>query len=1275
MLLSIMVVCGLSASARADFSDMFNYSTIAGMQTTWGGYGGVPACSTFGDSSVIITPGTYPSSTNTTSSYTGRYGKFSARFMTTNNETNYVYLGWMSRDPWANPGVYVTLYDTLHLSVRNGTQSDNSLETPYVTTGVWHTVDIIWEPGSVELVYDGKSCGKVTNTACIPTTAIPLIIDTTRNVEAPLELKIDQINVKPVDSLFSDDFNYSISTELNAVWSGYGGLPTYATLADSAVTIAPPSVNSECRLTSGYTGVYGRLTARFMTTNNPGNYFNMGWISRDPWSNPGVSVSLYDTLHLVAATPGHVSSSVESPTVTSNVWHTMSIVWKPGSAELIYDGLSCGEVTDVDYIPNTALPLVIDVIRTLASSQEVKIDYLSVQPLPSYYESFHLTDGKPFFPICSWAGYPVAQQTGTEFLPILIPDSQMDEMRDIGFNTMRYLYRDNDNHIITNDDITHALDRGLRTLLVVGWPLWAYTDYYDPNAPSYSPAFKNDIDARKDNPGLFAYETMDEPMCGYYVVYPATDPGRLPGLAYQSLSRAKDMLHDFDGSRPVLYNEVPYLDYGGWTESTYTDYLSAGDAYSQDFYPYTLDYYRDMWGLDRTGMHIDFMRHCIKDKYGSERPLYYTLQGASFAEMGLPADGTIHGTYGQQRMQAYDSLVHGIHGLTWFALAWMDLSNPDSAAGWSAIKKVVTELGALQNVWAGGETLDSVFPPCRAASAQVDCPVLYKDANGNVTTDPTGNTILDDFSIQNSTISLGDDGVEAILKEYNGQKYLVVVNTTINTLNDVSISVAGWGTSKTQVLFESRGCISTPSGAWTDDFAPQEVHVYTTRGPAKNDFDGDGKSDIVVFVPDGNWYVLQSSKNWSLQTSDKIHLNLGASTGDEPFIGDFDGDGKADIGLRNNSGTQWIILKSSTNWTQSLVRSFGSVYPTAVGDLDGDGLSDIIEFWNREYWKALTSSTNWDTNQQTSIAWGGGNSGNIAVPGDYDGDGITDAAYYLNGTLNILNSSTNASSTYQFGYVTGDKPVTGDFDGDGKDDPAIYRNGEWRIYNRSNLTLKVLTCGGAAGDIPITGDYDGDGKTDIGVYNAGSWRIALSSRDWSNSDTLVMTRSCGAAGIVPVNNDYAMLEEQLSIMIAMDTMSSDGHQFDDNLTFVCKDSAGNALSTRDVAVRFTNDSVTKSASGTCMLDSIPGSTVSIWAKGASSLWAKRTMGILPLSFSLVNGDCNGDNRVNALDLAVVKRYWNQTSPSNPKADLNRDGRCNATDLALVKKNWNAIGDS
>lgn len=260
--------------------------------------------------------------------------------------------------------------------------------------------------------------------------------------------------------------------------------------------------------------------------------------------------------------------------------------------------------------------------------------------------------------------------------------------------------------------------------------------------------------------------------------------------------------------------------------------------------------------------------------------------------------------------------------------------------------------------------------------------------------------------------------------------------------------------------------------------------TINARRITKQDFDGDGKSDIGVYRPsEGNWYINQSQSGFKV-------FRFGAS-GDIPTSSDFDGDGKADISVYRPSNGTWYYLKSSDN-------SFAAVQFGQNGDLprpadfDGDGKADISVFRpSNGAWYRINSSSG-----SFSGSIFGSNSDKPLIA-DFDGDGKSDLAVFRpsNSTFYWTASSNNGFNAAQFGLST-DIPTLGDFDGDGKTDIAVFRlsNGTWYRTNSSNGTF-AATQFGQNGDMPVTADYDGDGKNDTAVFrpSTGNWYYTQSS--------------------------------------------------------------------------------------------------------------------------------------------------------------------------------------
>ncbi|MGH7269578.1 MAG: FG-GAP repeat domain-containing protein, partial [Polyangiaceae bacterium] len=186
--------------------------------------------------------------------------------------------------------------------------------------------------------------------------------------------------------------------------------------------------------------------------------------------------------------------------------------------------------------------------------------------------------------------------------------------------------------------------------------------------------------------------------------------------------------------------------------------------------------------------------------------------------------------------------------------------------------------------------------------------------------------------------------------------------------------------------------------------------------PAPGDYDGDGKSDLAVWNPNDGWRIQQSSNGATASQSWGL-------SGDIPIAGDYDGDFKTDYAVFRPSNGTWYILPSSlpgTVWTES---------------------------WNATY-------------------------GDTVIPKDFNGDGVTDIAYWHQGTFFVAyslgNGNNGTSSNYSLSWgLSGDIPVVADYDGDWLADPTVWRpsNGNWYITKSSTWTTTSVQWGDS-GDKP-----------------------------------------------------------------------------------------------------------------------------------------------------------------------------------------------------------------
>ena len=251
-------------------------------------------------------------------------------------------------------------------------------------------------------------------------------------------------------------------------------------------------------------------------------------------------------------------------------------------------------------------------------------------------------------------------------------------------------------------------------------------------------------------------------------------------------------------------------------------------------------------------------------------------------------------------------------------------------------------------------------------------------------------------------------------------------------------------------------------------------------------------------------------------TPGAVNVPGSAPTAAAPF--DFEGDGRTDASIfRPNppalgaSSSQFWYLRSSDNSDRAF--SFGQ--PTdvpAIGDYTGDGIADVT-FWRPSTgeWFVLRSDNT------GFFAFPFGADGDVPAPGDYDGDGTDDFGVFRpsTGTFFVIQSSDSQTTFTPFG-IDGDIPTIKDFDGDGRDDIAIYRPSLAQFWQLRSTEGLIAFAFGAAGDIAVPNDYTGDGKADVTSFrpSTGEWFVL-------NSDgSGFFSFPFGTMGDIPVPGDY-----------------------------------------------------------------------------------------------------------------------------------------------------------
>ena len=193
-----------------------------------------------------------------------------------------------------------------------------------------------------------------------------------------------------------------------------------------------------------------------------------------------------------------------------------------------------------------------------------------------------------------------------------------------------------------------------------------------------------------------------------------------------------------------------------------------------------------------------------------------------------------------------------------------------------------------------------------------------------------------------------------------------------------------------------------------------------------------------------------------------------------------------------------------------------------VGDWNGDGIDDI-GVHRGNYWYLDTDGNH---------AWNSGDdffrfgiAGDEPIVGDWNGDGIDDIGVHRDNCWYLDSDGSHSwnagDKLFRFG-IAGDEPIAGDWDGDGVDEIGIHRGNAWYLdsdgsysWNAGDAFFRF----GVSGDEAIVGDWDGNGADEIGVHRGDTWYLdSDGNHSWNSGDEFF---HFGASGDDPLVGNWA----------------------------------------------------------------------------------------------------------------------------------------------------------
>ena len=264
------------------------------------------------------------------------------------------------------------------------------------------------------------------------------------------------------------------------------------------------------------------------------------------------------------------------------------------------------------------------------------------------------------------------------------------------------------------------------------------------------------------------------------------------------------------------------------------------------------------------------------------------------------------------------------------------------------------------------------------------------------------------------------------------------------------------------------------SGTWWvgvsngSSFSTSQWATFAAAGPARvGDYDEDGKDDLAVF-DSGVWKVLRSTgSSFTAATWATLSTSSGWSS---QYAGDFNGDGKSDLGSYNDLTGRITVLKS--NGTSFSISEWGGFVKKksgwgkmVVGDFDENGKDDWAAYnpdtgrwWVlRSTGESFRIAEKWAEFEGKKSGWG------PQLVGDFDGNGKMDIINHNpdNGNLWVLDSNGSSFVVSKWGSIGAgvvEDSVVADLNADGKDDWVAVR-GKWRIARSDGSNFDVTSDG------------------------------------------------------------------------------------------------------------------------------------------------------------------------------------------------------------------------
>jgi len=199
---------------------------------------------------------------------------------------------------------------------------------------------------------------------------------------------------------------------------------------------------------------------------------------------------------------------------------------------------------------------------------------------------------------------------------------------------------------------------------------------------------------------------------------------------------------------------------------------------------------------------------------------------------------------------------------------------------------------------------------------------------------------------------------------------------------------------------------------------------------------------------------------------------------DVPLAGNFLGGPEAELVVYRRAARSTFLVQRP-GLAPTVLRFGTATDEPVVGDWDGDGRANPgLRAPDSSVFRLRTPAG------VTRISFGAAQDRPVA--GDWNGDGTWEVGVRRANGRFVLRAADGATTTVALGDLD-DLPVTGDWNGDRRTDLGVYDQATatftLRVTDAEGLAWIAQVPFGQPGDLPVAGDWDGNLTTEVGVWN------------------------------------------------------------------------------------------------------------------------------------------------------------------------------------------------